>query len=120
MAGDARGSSATCSGVLVGLELQLHHGVQSNSAPKCPANPVGVRGQGCVLAAVRFSFCDLFLCLFLFFCLDCLVDFPPPLHKPWPPPQPATNRLNFLLLKTGFPGVERLNSQKRPLGGWLF
>jgi len=51
MAGDAHGSSATCARVLVGLELQLYHGVQSNLVHKRPAKPTGVRGWGCALAA---------------------------------------------------------------------
>jgi len=67
-----------------------------------------------------FSFCGLFFEGWFFFCLYCLADFPPLLHKPWPPPWLAMNRLSFLLLKTGFPGVERLNSQKRPDGRMAF
>lgn len=43
------------SGVLVGLELHLHHGLQSNSVPTRLANPMGVRGRGCALAALGFS-----------------------------------------------------------------
>lgn len=102
---DARGFS----GVLVGLELQLHHGLQSNSVPICLANPMGVRGWGCVLAALGFSLWS------DFFAFCCLADFPPFLAQAL-----ATNRLSFLLLKTGFPGVERLNSQKRPAGRMAF
>lgn len=69
--GMSHGPSATCSGVvLVGPELQLHPGVQSNSVPKHPASPAGVRGRGCALVRLAFSFRGLvffFFCLFYFF-----------------------------------------------------
>lgn len=67
MVRDAQGSSAIGCRVLVGLEVQLCRGLQSNSVTESPANPTGVRECGCALAALSFSFCGLFLLIFDFF-----------------------------------------------------
>lgn len=67
-------------------------------------------------ALLLYAYISQFLFLhYLFCCICCSADsslhpLSPKLglHKPWPPSL-ATNRLSFLLLKTGFPGVERQN-----------
>lgn len=67
-------------------------------------------------AMLLYAYISQFLFLhYLFCCICCSADsslhpLSPKLglHKPWPPSL-ATNRLSFLLLKTGFPGVERQN-----------
>lgn len=87
--------------------------LESNSVPQCPANPQGF------LDEAQFIFLRFAFCLFDFF-LSLLISkyqgHPPSLHKPQPPLCPGMNRLSFLLLKTGFPGVDRPSWK----GGWLF
>lgn len=78
-------------------------------------------------AMLLYAYISLFLFLcYLFCCICCSAD--PSLHPLSPnlglhktrPPSLAINRLNFLLLKTGFPGVERQNLQKQPAGRMAF
>lgn len=76
------------------MELSI---LVSNSVPKDPANPTGTRGQGSVSLPALLFFTFIIQQISLF-----------PLQAPGTP-CPGKNRLSFLLLKTGFPGVDRLS-----------
>lgn len=91
-------------------------GVTKQLNAQMPCKPHRSEGTGlCTCSSVSFSAFLPFKILFAFI----VQQISPSLAQAPATPRLAMNRLSFLLLKIGFPDVERLNLQKCWEGGWL-